>query len=286
MKHTFLAILFLFVFLNSCSDKVSFEQTETGLEYAFVEVNDTNQTPNVGDGLIIDMKFYWNDSLLFDTREIALDYRITLRDPQKKGVIYQGMSMMHIGDSAIFKIDALNFYNFSADLPSPACIRKGDKLTFHVRLIDIMTPEEMETEKERIRRMKIKNEQELLMDYLKLNDFCTTSTECGIYYKETKRGYGKSPEIGDSVTLHYEGFLINNEPFDSSIKRGKPFSFVFGDQSLITGWTKGVGLMKEGGKATIVIPSELAYGDKGAGDVIPPYSTVVFNISLINVKKN
>jgi FKBP-type peptidyl-prolyl cis-trans isomerase FkpA len=286
MKIIYLQIFAVLLFFSSCKNQLNFQTTESGLEYAFVEENDTNLLPKIGDGLVVDMKFYWNDSLLFNTREVALDYRIHLIESAHDGSIYEGFAMMHIGDSAIFKIDAYKFYQLTSALPSPDCIHKGDKLIFYVRLINIMTAEDIQREFERIQRMKLKNEQDLLNDYLISNDVDLEVKGSGIYINEIKKGTGKTPQIGDSITLHYEGTLINNEPFDSSIMRGKPFSFVFGDSSLMKGWTEGIGMMQEGGKATIIIPSNLAYGERGVGEVIPPYSTVIFEINLLKVKRN
>ncbi|MBN2890527.1 MAG: FKBP-type peptidyl-prolyl cis-trans isomerase [Bacteroidales bacterium] len=286
MHKTILYLSTILIILASCKDQQTFKKTDDGLEYLFIEENDNNEKPSYGDALVLDMKFYWNDSLLFNSREISIDYRLLLSEPKHEGSIYEGLAMMHLGDSAVFKIDAFSFYNSTAEIPSPDCIRKGDRLIFCVRLIDIQTPDELQIEYDRIKRMKLKNEQDLLKDYLNFNNITIEPEESGIYINEIKKGTGKSPEIGDSVTVHYEGVLINNEPFDSSIKRGKPFTFVFGDKSLIKGWTEGIGKMKEGGKAQIIIPSEMAYGENGAGDVIPPYSTVIFEVHLIKVKKN
>lgn len=286
MKFIYLHIFSVLLFLSSCKDQLNFQTTDSGLEYAFVEENTSNLLPKVGDGLVVDMKFYWNDSLLFDTREVALDYRIQLSESPRDGSIYEGFAMMHIGDSAIFKVDAYEFYQLTSAIPSPDCIHKGDKLVFYVRLINIMTAEDIQREFDRIERMKLKNEQDLLNDYLTSNDIDLDAKGSGIYINKIKKGTGKTPQIGDSITLHYEGTLINNEPFDSSIMRGEPFSFVYGDSTLIKGWTEGIGMMKEGGKATIIIPSNLAYGARGVGEVIPPYSTVIFEITLLKVKRN
>ncbi len=272
-------------FLVSCKTKIDFEKTDSGLEYYFVEKNDTTAKPNIGDALVLNMKIIWNDSLIFDTREIGVDYRLHLKE-FSKGEIYEGLSMMHIGDSAIFRVDAFNFYQITAKIPAPSCLKKDDKLTFYVRLLKIMSPEDIKREIERKNRMKLKNEQALLQEYLQTNNIEQSPLESGLYYIKIEKGYGPKPEIGDSVTVHYKGKLTNNQPFDSSFKRGEPYTFLYGDTTLIQGWTEGIGLMNEGGVAQLIIPSTLAYGKEGAGYVIPPYSTLVFEIHLLEVKKN
>ncbi len=279
------SILLILLFIISCKSKEKFDTTENGLEYHFVEESDTARQPQYGDAVVLNMKIVWNDSLIFDTKEIGVDYRIELKKPSE-GSIYEGLAMMHLGDSAIFSVDAFDFYQVTADLPVPTCIKKDDKLKFYVRLLDIMTQEDIEKEIARIDRMKLKNEKDLLQDYLYANNISQSPVSSGLYYIEEKEGYGIKPELGDSVTVHYEGKLINNQPFDSSIKRNKPFKFLYGDTTLIKGWTEGIGMMKQGGVAKLIIPSNLAYGKVGAGNLVPPYATVIFEVHLLNVKKN
>lgn len=105
--------------------------------------------------------------------------------------------------------------------------------------------------------------------------------ESGLQYMVLKEGEGKQPKATDSVKCHYEGFLTDGTPFDSSVQRGEPA--VFGLQQVIAGWTQGLQLMKEGAKYRFFIPYHLGYGESGAGQSIPPYSTLIFDVELIKV---
>ena len=107
------------------------------------------------------------------------------------------------------------------------------------------------------------------------------TTESGLQYKITKEGEGKSPKATDSVLVHYEGKLLDGTVFDSSIKRKEPISFPL--NRVIPGWTEGLQLLKEGGKAILYIPSKLAYGSRGAGGAIGPDETLIFEVELIKV---
>ena len=107
-------------------------------------------------------------------------------------------------------------------------------------------------------------------------------TESGLQYLIQKPGSGASPTATSKVEVHYEGRLINGDVFDSSYKRGKPTSF--GVNQVIPGWTEGLQLMKPGSKFTFFIPSNLAYGERGAGAKIGPHSTLVFDVELISIK--
>lgn len=108
------------------------------------------------------------------------------------------------------------------------------------------------------------------------------TTASGLQYQVLQEGTGKQPKATDKVLCHYEGTLTDGTIFDSSIKRGEPI--VFGLNQVIKGWTEGVQLMKEGAKYRFFIPYQLAYGEQGAGAQIPPYSALIFDVELIEVK--
>jgi peptidylprolyl isomerase len=117
----------------------------------------------------------------------------------------------------------------------------------------------------------------------------TVTTASGLRYSDTKVGTGASPKTGQTCVMHYTGWLYENgakgKKFDSSVDRGQPFEFVIGKHQVIAGWDEGVASMKIGGKRTLIIPPELAYGARGAGGgVIPPNATLIFDVELLDVK--
>ena len=108
-----------------------------------------------------------------------------------------------------------------------------------------------------------------------------TVTKSGLQYEVLTEGTGKKPKASDTVRCHYEGRLLDGTIFDSSYKRNEPADF--GLQQVIAGWTEGVQLMAEGAKYRFYIPYMLAYGEGGAGAMIPPFATLIFDVELINV---
>ena len=108
-------------------------------------------------------------------------------------------------------------------------------------------------------------------------------TDSGLRYKIIQKGSGAQAETGKSVSVHYEGSLDNGQVFDSSYRRKDPITFTLGIGQVIQGWDEGIALLKEGDKARFVIPSYLGYGERGAGGVIPPNATLVFDVELIKV---
>lgn len=109
------------------------------------------------------------------------------------------------------------------------------------------------------------------------------TTDSGLQYDDLEVGVGAEAVPGKTVTVHYTGWLTDGKKFDSSKDRNDPFAFVLGGGMVIRGWDEGVAGMKVGGKRKLVIPPELGYGARGAGGVIPPNATLVFEVELLDV---
>lgn len=116
----------------------------------------------------------------------------------------------------------------------------------------------------------------------------TTTTASGLQFIDTVVGTGAAPKAGQTCVMHYTGWLYDNgvkgKKFDSSVDRGDPFEFPLGQKRVIGGWDEGVASMKIGGKRTLIIPPALGYGARGAGGVIPPNATLMFDVELLGVK--
>lgn len=111
----------------------------------------------------------------------------------------------------------------------------------------------------------------------------TITTASGLQYIVIEPGDGPAPQAGQEVQVHYTGWLTDGRKFDSSRDRGQPFSFPLGQGRVIRGWDEGVSLMRVGGVRRLIIPPELGYGDRGAGGVIPPGATLIFDVELLGI---
>jgi peptidylprolyl isomerase len=149
---------------------------------------------------------------------------------------------------------------------------KSDQSAFDARLADLTG------KAEKGKSEKMANEQAAIKE--KYPDAKTTAS--GMMYIITKEGEGESPKPGTTVSAHYTGTLLNGKKFDSSVDRGKPFQFPVGAGRVIKGWDEAFLAMKKGEKRTIILPPHLAYGERGAGGVIPPNATLVFDVELID----
>jgi FKBP-type peptidyl-prolyl cis-trans isomerase len=163
-------------------------------------------------------------------------------------------------------------------------------LIYDVEVVDVMSKAQFDKQeaakKQQAEQQKAtsqKDEMLNLQKYLVQNKITIKPNQSGLYYIETLKGSGARAVPGKRVKVHYTGKLLDGTKFDSSVDRGEPFGFTLGKGQVIKGWDEGIGLMNVGGKATLIIPSSIAYGDRDMG-TIPPYSTLVFDVELLEVE--
>ena len=275
------------LFLASCQSGDSrfpgYELAENGLIYKFDYRSDSTVSPVTGDFVTVIMTYGKKDSVVFDSRSIPQDMIIPMIEPMFSGDIYNGIGMMHVGDSATFILPADSVFKHLFRMPqTPPEFVLDPFIYFTVKLLNIQNQEEVDrAQQEKMQRMQ-DAEMVLLEEYLAENYPDAKPTEDGLYVIVETPGKGPNPTEGQTITAHYTGKFLDGTVFDSSVERGQPFEFVLGKGQVIAGWDKGFAMMNKGEKATLVIPSLLAYGPGRQG--IPPFSTLVFDVELIDFK--
>lgn len=286
-KHTiyFAALTAFATLLTSCSK--DFETTETGLKYLFYEHDEEGKLPQLGDVIEVHMVGKSsNDSTIFDTYKNGQPFIINVMEPSFKGSLEEGFMMMAKGDSAMFKVNADSLFAKTFQRPRPEFVEAGSDITFTLKMVNVMTAKQME-EKVKLENEEKRKKQEALFNEFKKGPEAARykTTASGLLYEITKtNASGKGVKDGDSVEVHYTGKLLTGDVFDSSVDRGETVTFPIGQGAVIPGWEEGVKLMKEGEKINLVIPQELAYGERGAGGRIPPYAAIMFEIELVKIK--
>jgi FKBP-type peptidyl-prolyl cis-trans isomerase FkpA len=277
--------LFTFVifFIVGCnhSEYPGFKEAESGLLYK-IHDNQKGEKAKPGDYLTVEMTYFTNeDSLLFDAQ--GQSFPLRLEEPVFRGDINEALALMGKGDSATFVIRADSFLIMNAKLTSlPSFVTDQSKVIFHVKLHNIQTLEELEQEELMKQVAAQEKEYQAILSYVESNDITVQPNNVGLYIIPTKNGNGAKPKTGQTVIVHYTGKFLNGEKFDSSYDRNRPTEFQIGLGQVISGWDLGISQMRVGGEATLIIPSDLGYG-KGRGE-IPPYTPLVFEVKLINVK--
>lgn len=284
MKYLLLFLPLLLFY--SCSETNGYKKTPSGLEYIFFTENPDGIQPGPEDIMELEMTYKTdNDSVLFDSREIIGSPFRMKQKGYNPGVatIEEGLAMMRVGDSARFIVDAETFFLVTQGREIPAGIKPGTRLVFDVKLKNVFNMDTYKAQKQERFASNAQEEETILNSYLKTSNITTEPSTSGLYFVEEVKGKGDKPEAGKKVVVHYTGTFINGQIFDSSIQRNEAFEFTFGAGEVIPGLEEGVSYMKTGGKATLIIPSHLAYGDKQVNK-IPPFSTLVFYIELLEVK--
>ncbi len=284
-------ILLIVAGMASCGfiNNKDFQETESGIKYYFHESGGTENAV-LGDILSLNMMYSIRDSVLFDNRDMGMPVYLPMMDSQYPGDIYECLGMMAVGDSATFKINAADFYLYTAGMMDlPPFVEEDSEMVFNIKLLQAMDEEAYFLEEQRMMEeqmaedlLRAEQEEDLMLEYLAAEDITVAPTASGLYFVETEKGDGPKVESGDMVYVHYEGRLLDGTVFDSSYDRGEPLEFVVGQGWVIPGWDEGITMMHVGGKATLVIPSHLGYGDKGAGPMIPAYSTLVFDVEVVD----
>ncbi len=278
-------VLIIILTFWSCKEEIPWQTHESGLQYRLISHSELGSAVKPGDVLILKMKYKSeDDSLLFDTREISGPYRMQCNEPSHTGgSIEDAFTLLHVGDSMHCKVNARKFYEETRHTSVPKEIDPESYLLFEIRLSGIQTMSDIEKERRALRHQNADEEQKLLDRYLKIQNIEIEPSISGLYFIEIKTGTGKQAIPGKEVSVHYTGKLIDGMVFDSSFKRNQPLNFVLGSGEVIAGLDEGVAKMKKGGKARLVIPSIIAYGEKQIGP-IPPFSTLIFEIELLDVK--
>jgi FKBP-type peptidyl-prolyl cis-trans isomerase len=265
---------------GACSKYKGFKKDKSGIYYQFHgDIHDTADQPQTGDLVGIMMSLRAGDSLL-----IPMMPNQMLMDSLYEGDMFQALRMMHVGDSATFILDGPQFFE-QMMTPGQEYTFGEDPLYLDVKLLGLMKKADFEkAQAEYEAQLSERKEMEAsdIEDYLQKNPGLKQQTT-GVYLKSVKKGTGDKVEPLQTVKVHYTGKFTDGTVFDSSVERGEPFSFTVGAGQVIPGWDATVADMKVGDKVTVLIPSDLAYGEGTRG--IPPYTPLVFDIELLEIVK-
>lgn len=204
-----------------------------------------------------------------------------------KGLM-EGLGLMRVGDEAELLIPSSLAFG---EAGRPGMIDPYTPLHYFVRLLKANTKAENDAEAEAKRKadeaqkMTLKlQEASILAKYIADNEITVEPTASGLYFISTLEGEGEQAVAGNKVKVHYTGTLLDGTEFDSSVGKD-PFEFVLGQGQVIKGWDEGIAMLKVGGKATLIIPSGIAYGERQAGEIIKPFSPLKFDVELLEIIK-
>lgn len=272
--------MFALMFLAAC-DKNKREALTNGIEYIH-HVKGTGEKAKDGEVISLHYSMYvvsnGKDSLLGNTYDAPYPMAVVMGD-QSLGPIAEALRLTTSGDSisVFIKADSL----FGPQLPPG--VDAGTFVRFDMKIAKVQTMEEAEQENEQRMEVQKEKEDKIIATHLSNNNIAAQKTESGLYYVVASQGTGAKPKEGEMVQVHYNGTLLDGTPFDSSYDRGQPLNYAFGIGQMIPGFDEGVSFLNEGGKATLYLPSHLAYGAAKRSEVIQAFSILKFEIELVKV---
>lgn len=241
-------------------EELEYITMESGLQYAITEAG-TGEQPKKGDKVVVHYTGKLEDGTEFDSSvKRGQPFSFDLGAGRVIKGWDEGFALLHQGDKAILNIPPDLGYGSRDMGPIPA----NSTLIFEVELLEIVKEKKIE-------------------QYDTVNKVVLT-TDSGLKFILVEEGKGKKAAAAYEVIVHYSGFLTDGSMFDSSVKRGQPFTFTLGMGQVIPGWDEGIALMKIGDKAKLIIPYELAYGENGRPPVIPPKAELIFDVELLDIK--
>jgi len=268
--------------ITSCGN--DYKTADNGLEYKFFVQND-GDNPQVGDFITLDLVYGTDDTVLFDSKKIPDGLTFPLDSPYFKGDLFDGIMMMSKGDSASFRMSADSFYLVIARAPElPVFITPGSKMTFEVKLHDFVSKEQKDIEDAQALETRRIDAETEFNTYLEENNITVEPLESGLIFIEDKKGRGASPKADDMVSVNLTVKLLDGTKIFSTDDRGEPFEYQYGQNFDTRGLEEGVGMLKKGGKATLIVPQQIAYGAESKGQMIPAYSTIVYEVELLSMR--
>ena len=222
------------------------------------------------------------DTIVFSTYDAnhePIKFRLTT--PAYNGDIMEGLMMMRAGDSATFYVPSDSIYRNGF---MPSFTYEGGWMKYEVKVEDIQKEKEHEKQLEENYERQLTEDFKIIHNYIQsenLKDIQRTTN--GVYYVIHSHGNYKKGEVGNTVTVHYQGRLVDGREFDSSFKRNEPYSIVLGQNKVIKGWEDVLLHLSEGDSATVIIPSGMAYGERAAG-AIPANSVLIFDLKVEDIQ--
>ena len=278
----------------SCSGQ---KETDSGITYEIIKKG-TGEVPEDGGKWTLNMAYYKEDGeKLFSTADqggaMAMAYSAAMLT--KNASFEECFSLLSEGDSAVFYVSADSLFKNSYRQPTPPEFQ-GTKIQLRISVDEIFSLTEYEEKLVEDSKERLTEEKNAIEAYLEQVGMVAEVTESGLYYQITEQGDGAIPEVGQKVLVNYTGALLDGTVFDTSIEadareagiytEGRPYGpidFALGQGRVIRGWDIGIGLLSVGSKAKLVIPSPLAYGERGAGAAVPPNAILVFDVELVEI---
>ena len=283
-------IVILLTIATSCtkhSNYSGYKITDSGIDYNIITKSKDTSTVKISDFITLEIEY----KTMFDSSFFWARRKLQVEKSDYIGSIDECFTMMNIGDSISFILDAKDFFNKTLLIKLPSFLQDTSKMIVGLKLTNIQNKEEFEKDKLEF-FCWINNfadyEKIVLKHFFEEKDITIKPSWSGLYCMKTHTTTGIKVQSGDTVTVHYVGQYLNGKVFDSTRKRKAAFEFVFGREwQVVKGLEEAISMLREGEKAIFIMPSKLAFGEKGSSSgIIPPSTSIIYRVELIKIGKN
>ena len=289
MKRISLSRLYLyalFLILGACTlfSTEDYKVIHPGLELKLIEIGSDDTGIHPGDYLTVHFTYMTLDDSLFYEGRTKFRYE----GASSSFVIGPAFKDLQQGDSISLIVNTEEYFSKTLKAGIPTYLVSSKEMKINMRILDVQSEPEFRIEKELFLEWVqefYESESDRIRSYLNDNHLIVEPSATGLYYIPLKRGTGPAVVPGKKLRIHYQGRFLNGYFIDDTYKRDEPLEFVFGtDFYVIDGLEEALLYMKEGGKALVIVPSDLGFGAMGsAGGLVPPYTTLIYELEVIKV---
>lgn len=279
------AMMVVLAMACSRSTYSGYDKTDSGIYIKYHQKGEEGAKPQINDVVAVSMIYELSDTVLFHSDSLTEPLRFPVIEPTFQGDLYAALSLMNIGDSISIVFPADSFYVATAGLETlPEFVQAGEPMYFHVKLNSFQTEAELLAEQHMMLEQMKTLEQNTLGAFIEENQSKIIQKPSGLILLEEKAGKGSFPNQGDVLKLNFSVGTIDGQMLFSTFDRNEPMDVTFGEQFDTPGFDEGIGYIKKGGRSKLIVPSNLAFDSMGRGQIVAPYTTLVYDIEVLNIR--
>ena len=279
--------IFIVVTAMACnrSPYAGYDKTESGVYIKYHQKGEEGLKPQLNDVVSVAMIYELKDTVLFNSDSLTEALRFPVIEPTFQGDLYAALSLLNVGDSVSIVFPADSFYMATAGLETlPEFVHAGEPMYFHVKLNSFQTDSEIQAEQHAMLEQMKAEEQLALSSFIEANQATINQKASGLIMVEEKVGKGALPKEGDVLKLNFSVGTLDGQMLFSTFERNEPMDVTFGEQFDTQGFDEGIGYIKKGGRSKLIVPSNLAFDSLGRGQIVAPYTTLVYDVEVLNIR--
>ncbi|PKP52940.1 MAG: hypothetical protein CVT92_06630 [Bacteroidetes bacterium HGW-Bacteroidetes-1] len=283
-KGIILSVIIFAVASCGKSKYPGFKEAENGVNIKYHVKGNESEKPGLNAIVTLDMTYGLGDTVLFESSQLPEPLSFPVIEPTFTGDLYAALTLLNIGDSVTIAFPADSFFMAMAGMPeSPEFVKPEATMYIDIKLKSFKSQEENLAEQRALMDKMKEQEQEVLQAYLVDKKITVQPLPSGLYFLEEKKGTGPLPKEGDVLQVHFSVSMIEGFPLFSTFDKD-PMDIEFGQPFDTKGFDEALAYLRKGSKASLIVPSPIAFDSVGRSQMIPPYTTMLYEVELVNIR--